>query len=151
MKVFFVRHGQTDWNVERKIQGQVDIELNDEGRKQAAQMRDELADMHFDAIFVSPLARARETAEIIAEPHESTPVVIADELAERNFGEYEGKDNDGGKYYGLWQYDNPVTPNGETPKDLEARVYSFLDRLHKQYERERERETFCLWRMAVAD
>lgn len=59
-------------------------------------------------------------------------MIIAEELAERNFGDFEGKDNNG-DYYGLWQHDNAHTPNGETPVDLEVRVFPFLDRIRKQY------------------
>ena len=128
----FVRHGQTDWNVEHRIQGRVDIPLNETGRQQAVEMREKLKDIQFDVIFTSPLVRAKETAEIITEAHVGTPLVIADELAERNFGEFEGKDNNG-DYYGLWQHDNTDTPGGETPKDLESRVFPFLDRIRQQY------------------
>jgi len=132
MSEYFVRHGQTDWNLEHKIQGRIDIELNDFGRKQALETQERLKDIIFDAIFYSPLIRAKETAEIIAESHKDTPLIMADELIERNFGEYEGKHNNG-DYYGLWQYDNDDTPNGETPKDLEARIFPFLDRIRREY------------------
>lgn len=132
MSEYFVRHGQTDWNLEHKIQGSIDIELNESGKKQAMEMQEKLKDVHFDAIFCSPLVRAKETAEIIAELHKDTPLIIADELRERNFGEFEGKHNNG-DYYGLWQYDNQSTPKGETPKELEARIYPFLDKIRNKY------------------
>jgi len=132
MSEYFVRHGQTDWNLEHKIQGSIDIALNDSGRKQALETQEQLKDVHFDVIFCSPLIRAKETADIIAEQHKDTPLIIADELRERNFGEYEGKHNNG-DYYGLWQYDNQNTPKGETPKQLETRVFPFLDRIRNEY------------------
>ena len=58
--------------------------------------------------------------------------MVASELTERNFGEYEGKHNNG-DYYGLWQHDNTETPGGETPKDLESRVFPFLDKIRREY------------------
>ena len=132
MSEYFVRHGQTDWNVDHKIQGSIDIDLNEKGREQAAEMREKLKDKKFAAIFSSPLNRARETAQIIAEPHTDTPLIIVNELAERNFGDYEGKPNNG-DYYGLWQADNNETPNGETPEDLKIRIYPFLDRIREEF------------------
>jgi len=132
MSEYFVRHGQTDWNLEHKIQGSIDIELNESGRKQAIEMQEKLKNTHFDAIFCSPLVRAKETAEIISQPHKDTPLIVADELRERNFGEYEGKHTND-NYYGLWQYDNQDTPKGETPKELEARIYPFLDRVRTEF------------------
>lgn len=86
MAEYFVRHGQTDWNLEHRIQGSVDIELNEMGRKQAIEMRDKLADRDFAAIFTSPLKRAAQTAEIIAEAHPDILLIEAPELIERNFG-----------------------------------------------------------------
>ena len=65
MKIYFVRHGETDWNKERKIQGQVDIPLNEFGRHLARETAKGLRDVPFDVCFTSPLGRARETAEII--------------------------------------------------------------------------------------
>lgn len=132
MSEYFVRHGQTDWNLEHKIQGSIDIGLNESGRKQAIEMQEKLKDTYFDAIFCSPLIRAKETAEIIAKPHKDTPLIVANELRERNFGIYEGE-HAKGDYYGLWQYDNQDTPNGETPKELEARIYPFLDKIRADF------------------
>ena len=80
---YFVRHGQTDWNAEHKIMGSVDIPLNEAGENQAIEMREKLKDKKFDVIFTSPMKRAKKTAEIIGEPHKETPIVIADELRER--------------------------------------------------------------------
>ena len=64
---YFVRHGQTDWNIEKRIMGQQDIPLNDVGRKQAQKIRTLLDNYHVTTIFCSPLLRARQTAEIIAQ------------------------------------------------------------------------------------
>ena len=63
--LYLVRHGQTDWNLQRRIQGSTDIALNDTGRAQAARAGQLLARRHWDVLASSPLSRAYETAEII--------------------------------------------------------------------------------------
>ncbi|MBO0791597.1 MAG: histidine phosphatase family protein, partial [Ktedonobacteraceae bacterium] len=63
----FIRHGQTTWNVEQRLPGQLEgVALNDTGRKQAAHLADALTVLPISALISSPLERARETAEIIA-------------------------------------------------------------------------------------
>lgn len=133
MKLYFVRHGQTDWNIEHKIMGRTDIGLNDEGRRQAQVMREKLSAIHFDHILSSPLKRAAETAEIISQTHPDADFAIADELIERNFGDYEGR-HDSKDYYGLWRVNNTSTPHGESVKEVRKRIFSFLNRLSEQYE-----------------
>ncbi len=91
MKIFIVRHGETDHNVAGRIQGQeIDDPLNETGRAQARERAEALADESFDVIFSSPLKRARETAEIIAE-RVNAPVLFRDEIKERAFGKFSGR------------------------------------------------------------
>lgn len=93
MRVSLIRHGLTDWNVARRMQGRTDIPLNDFGRDQAKEAAQQLADgPAFDAIVTSPLLRARETAEIIADRLGIDTVSEAPGLIERSFGEAEGLD-----------------------------------------------------------
>lgn len=84
-----VRHGETDWNVERRIQGHTDVSLNATGRAQALAMAYNAAHRHFHAIYSSDLRRARETARFIAEleGHEVRPLPA---LRERHFGLFQG-------------------------------------------------------------
>ena len=86
---FVLRHGQTDWNVELRLQGSTDIPLNDTGRIQARRAADILAGQGLTRIIASPLSRALETATIVGERLGLTPV-IDDRLIERNFGQFEG-------------------------------------------------------------
>ena len=65
MKIYLVRHGETDWNLQERMQGQADNELNDTGKKQARIVADKLQGITFDAAFSSTLRRAITTAEII--------------------------------------------------------------------------------------
>jgi uncharacterized phosphatase len=85
-----VRHGQTDWNAERRLQGSTDIPLNDVGRGQARDAVAVLSDRQWDAVVSSPLGRAAETAEIIAEGLGLTVSRLVPELTERSFGPAEG-------------------------------------------------------------
>ena len=81
-----VRHGQTDWNAERRLQGATDIPLNDVGRGQARDAVGVLAAYEWDAIVSSPLSRAAETADLIAEGLGLTVSRRVPELTERSFG-----------------------------------------------------------------
>ena len=90
--LYIMRHGRTDWNDLRKLQGRTDIPLNDAGREMAEAARKEYADVHFDICFCSPLIRARETAEIVLRDR-NIPIVPDDRLKEMSFGECEGLEN----------------------------------------------------------
>ncbi|NUP58485.1 MAG: histidine phosphatase family protein [Pseudarthrobacter sp.] len=85
-----VRHGQTDWNAERRLQGSTDIPLNDVGRGQARDAVAVLAPYEWDAIVSSPLSRAAETADLIAEGLGLTVSRRVPELTERSLGPAEG-------------------------------------------------------------
>lgn len=88
-QLLLVRHGETDWNAEGRLQGHTDRPLSDFGQRQAARLADELAAEEFDAIYASDLARARETAEIAAE-RLLLPVVLDPDLREKDWGTWEG-------------------------------------------------------------
>ncbi len=90
MKLYIIRHGETDWNKARKIQGQSNIPLNDFGRYLARETARGLADIHFDLCFTSPLSRAKETAQIILEGRD-VPIIEEPRIEEMSFGEYEGQ------------------------------------------------------------
>ena len=89
-RVLAIRHGETAWNADSRIQGQLDIDLNDIGRWQAERMAQSLAGETFDAIYSSDLSRARATAEALAAI--AGPEVRSDPgLRERGFGVFEGR------------------------------------------------------------
>ena len=85
-----VRHGQTDWNAQRRLQGSTDIPLNDVGRGQARDAVDVLSGYEWDVIVSSPLSRAAETADLIADGLGLGVARRVPELAERSFGPAEG-------------------------------------------------------------
>ena len=96
MKLYIIRHGETDWNVKRRFQGRADIPLNEEGRRLARITSEALKETAFTKIYTSPLKRAYETAMIIKGDRD-IPVIEEPRIIEIGFGEYEGlccgKDN----------------------------------------------------------
>jgi len=91
MTLLYLRHGQTDWNAQGRIQGRTDIPLNETGREQARAQALALVSHEppVDVIYASPLLRARETAEIVQQSLE-VPIYFDERLVERCFGSYEG-------------------------------------------------------------
>ena len=90
--LYIMRHGKTDWNEKNKLQGRTDIALNEEGRRTAVAVQKECADIGFDVCYVSPLIRAKETAEIALKDL-NVPIITDDRLCEMCFGIYEGVEN----------------------------------------------------------
>jgi broad specificity phosphatase PhoE len=88
-ELLLVRHGETDWNAEGKLQGHTDRPLNDYGRRQAQALADRLAGQEIEAVYASDLSRARETAEILGEKL-GLAVVVDPDLREKNWGNWEG-------------------------------------------------------------
>ncbi|MGH3064744.1 MAG: histidine phosphatase family protein [Gaiellaceae bacterium] len=92
-RLLLVRHGETDWNAERRVQGQTDRPLNETGRAQALELAAGLAAEPLDAVYSSDLARAFETARAIADRH-GLLVAPLRALRERDFGTWEGLTDD---------------------------------------------------------
>jgi probable phosphoglycerate mutase len=122
--ILLARHGETDWNRDRRVQGHSDVPLNDNGREQARELGKLLAKEQFDAVYASNLARAKETAEIAAAGR-GLPVREVAELRERHFGTWEGlTDADIRARFpesrtGPWG-------DGETQDEMSARVVAAL-------------------------
>jgi uncharacterized phosphatase len=124
-----VRHGQTDWNLERRIQGSSDVPLNDTGRAQAAATGELLAGGPWQAIYASRLGRARETARIIAAATGlGDPRVLAG-IEERNYGEAEGLNAE--QIMARFPDDAPV-PGREDPESVVARALIAIEQLAQQ-------------------
>lgn len=89
MRLYIIRHGETEWNVLRRFQGRSDIPLNEEGRRLARVTAKALREVPFSRIYTSPLKRAYETAMIIKADRD-IPVIVEPRIIEIGFGEYEG-------------------------------------------------------------
>ncbi len=132
-----VRHGQTEWNAARRLQGSTDIPLNETGRRQAEETASLLAGERFDRAFSSPLLRAFETGAAILRGRDLT-LVPDERLRERGYGCWEGRPKDAEVYAGLWAYGkNESSGQVEPVRSCFARVYSFLDEIVKRYPEER--------------
>lgn len=133
MNIYYVRHGQTDWNKERIIQGRTNIELNETGRSQAEETRKILLNEKIDLIICSPLDRAVETANIIN--RDRNIKIIKDEgFIERNFGKYEAKERSLVPFDDMWDYNKNIDMgSGERIRDLLLRVKNSLENVINTY------------------
>lgn len=122
-----VRHGQTDWNLARRIQGTTDIPLNDTGRDDARAAAEALAGERYDAIYASPLVRAQETAQIIADELGLAAPALTRGLRERTFGDGEGMLVD--DYLTTWGDWTSAVPGAETLEEVRDRALDSLDRI----------------------
>ena len=138
MKIWVTRHGQTELNRNKRMQGLTDAPLNETGLQQARKAAEALKGIHFDAVYASPLDRAIRTAEILA--HTERDRIITDpRILEVDFGKYEQK-----SYYGLgpamtmyWAFPEifPAPETVEKIPDMVKRSTSFLKELEQaEYE-----------------
>ncbi|GGF32433.1 histidine phosphatase family protein [Subtercola lobariae] len=118
-----VRHGQTDWNLAKRIQGSTDIPLNATGRAEAKATAETLAESQWDGILTSPLGRAVETAEIIANVLDLGEPEAVEALVERHYGEAEGLDFD--ELHRRFPAQSTV-PGRETHAQVRQRVHEAL-------------------------
>lgn len=131
-KVYFVRHGETYWNVENKICGATDISLTEKGHRQAVEtgMLIKKQGLHFDQILSSPLIRASETARHISEIT-GVPMKIDSRLIEQNFGKYESTARNGAEFQLSKQHFADRYGSGESMLHLAQRVYNLLDEIRQ--------------------
>lgn len=133
MKICLVRHAETEWNYENKLQGQQNMELNDTGIRQAKKLKQKISDLSYDYCYMSPLIRTVQTAIILIGDRVET---IPDKrLVERNLGELEGKSRelyDAKKY---WDYNLNSNDLGVEPvQDIFKRCEDFLDYIKNKYD-----------------
>lgn len=144
MKVYLIRHGETDFNKQRKLQGQCDIELNEYGRELARKTAAALKDVSFDVAYTSPLKRAKETARIIIGERQ-TAIIEEARIQEISFGDYEGlccqgenfniPDKKFRNFFDL-PAEYKIPPNGESFEEIIKRTGEFWNELiqTKEYE-----------------
>ena len=126
MKLYVLRHGQTNYNLEGKFQGQVNILLNEKGIEQALNVEKIFKKIDIDLIISSPLSRAIETVKRISNL-KKIDIIIDERIIERSFGKLEGK-------YSISDFEaNTNKYNIESMNALKKRVYSFLEELIENY------------------
>ena len=134
-----VRHGETEWNKQHRIQGHADALLNATGIEQARRLASRLADVRIDAVYSSDVSRTRKTAEIIAEGR-GIGVREFSELRERNYGRWEGVTQE------EWQATDPegfahwkrspdtyTPPGGESLDEVLARTSRAAEHIKEQH------------------
>ncbi len=126
---YFLRHGETEWNRLRRCQGRSDIPLNETGVAQAHAAKERMRGLEIGTICVSPLIRARQTAEIVNEVLQR-PIVVIDDLQEISFGPYEGTEP------GPWYTDLLKGVAHEGVESIEAFFARALTGLNKALEHE---------------
>ncbi len=126
--VYFVRHGQTIWNVENKICGATDIALTELGHRQAIETGEKILEqgIRADMILYSPLVRARDTALHISEIT-GIPATEEPRLTEQNFGKYESTARDGEEFRDAKKQFLNRYEGGESMFHLAQRIYNLLD------------------------
>lgn len=135
MLLYLIRHGETDWNVERRCQGFSDIPLNETGRRQADAIARHLSDVDIGAIYSSSLSRASEMAEMIAKYHDAS-VQMKDGLRELNQGAFEGLTltelaGNHSDFLAEW-FKNPADlqlPSGESMRKMQTRAWSVIEEI----------------------
>lgn len=151
MRLYIVRHGETDWNIEHKNHKDEEfqknrnsapvtdddfISINEIGIEQAEKIAEELKNEKIDVVITSPLPRTIQTAEIITKDR-NIPIIIDDSITVRKFGEFKGKkaDIDFDFTNGFWSYKaNLKYIEAENIRDFFQRIYEFLDKLKENYE-----------------
>ena len=129
-KLYIVRHGKTDWNVQGLLQGSADIELNETGISEAKELKKKIDLDKIDLCICSPLKRAKQTAEILV--GDQVEIIYDDLLFERGFGDYEGKKIIFDLIAPQWDYKlNDSSHNIESIQDCLARAKKFLDKIKK--------------------
>jgi broad specificity phosphatase PhoE len=129
--ILLARHGETDWNLQRRVQGHSDTPLNETGRAQARALADELADERVDAVYASDLARAFETARIVAE-RKGLAVTRLPALREKHFGTWEGLTGEQVLSRFPEALDGPWG-DGETSDELSRRVLAALSAIAAEH------------------
>jgi len=126
--ILLARHGETDWNREGRWQGWADPPLNDAGREQARTLAEQLRTTPVDAVYSSDLRRARETAEIVAAPHE-VPVITDPGLREIDIGSWSGLTRAEIEE----RFPDGTRPDGETRVQHQARVVATVERIAREH------------------
>ena len=134
-RIIAIRHGETAWNAEGRIQGHQDIALNATGMEQARQLGRALGDATLDCIYSSDLQRAMATAKALARTT-GAPIVSEPYLRERCFGEYEGRtfaevEREAPEHARLWRVRDPAYAprGGESLMALQLRISEMVDRI----------------------
>lgn len=138
--LYITRHGETEWNMEKRMQGWLDSNLTEEGVKNALSLGDRLKETKLAAIFSSPSGRTKNTTELIRGERE-IPIIYDENLKEMNLGEWEGKTQTSivekypEEYEAFWNMPHLFSPiGGESFEETRERAFKVLNRIQKEYQ-----------------
>ncbi|WP_158302103.1 histidine phosphatase family protein [Paenibacillus mesophilus] len=132
MKLFVVRHGQTEWNYENRVCGVSDVQLTDKGEEQANELSKIIKGKQIDFILTSPLSRAIKTAEILSRDT-SKNLVVDNRLIERDYGAFEGANRDNTNFLEAKRHFSSKLSGGESILQVAQRVFNVLDEIKEKY------------------
>lgn len=132
MRIYAARHGQTQWNAENRVCGRTDLSLTEDGLCQAKALAEKAAQLNLDLIISSPMLRARQTAEAVAEKI-GIPIITDDRLIEQDYGIYEGVDRKSAGFLENKRHFAFRYPGGESMMDVAHRVYGLIGELKERY------------------
>lgn len=142
-KILIFRHGETDYNVEKRLQGFLDIPLNERGKRQAKELSEKLKAEKIDLMYSSPLSRALDTAKEILKGHPETELVLEKSLQERDFGKYAGTlkaelpekfpELKGAELINTWK---SVDGRVESYAEIRERVFPLLEKISEKARKE---------------
>ena len=138
---YIVRHGETEWNRDGRIQGHTDVPLSELGKRQVKTLANRLAECKFSAVYTSDLSRAIESAEIIVNGREIS-ITTDEDLREFSYGDWEGitlqeaEERDAGLFAELMKLENNefAAPGGESTPQVLARVRRFYANTQKLHD-----------------
>jgi broad specificity phosphatase PhoE len=134
--LLLIRHARSIWNAQGRWQGQADPPLDEQGRQQARALAHHLRHERLDAVYSSPLERARETAEAVAHEHRLA-VIVDDRLKERHVGAWSGlteaevRERYPDSFTPTWWVNGP--PGGESQADVTARALAAVEAIHRRH------------------
>ena len=140
-QLFLLRHLKSQWNLENRFTGWIDVPLSKEGIESAKEVAEKLAGFEIDKVYTSPLIRNKETASLILKNlgKENLPIIIDKALDERNYGKLQGMNKDemkakyGKEQVRLWRRSfNVAPPEGESLSDVCQRVIPFYENYIKK-------------------
>ncbi len=140
IRILLIRHGETDWNRNRRFQGRTEVGLNQKGREQARALALALKDEPLEAIYSSPRTRSMETARIIKANHPSTPLLEEKGLLEMDLGDFDGMEAQQWAvqypdFRKAWQEapSSVTMPGGESLHEVQTRALDALERITQLY------------------
>jgi broad specificity phosphatase PhoE len=123
IEIYLARHGETEWSANGRHTGTTDLPLTAAGEEKAAALRPHLASLHFDAVYSSPMLRARRTAELAGFPAPE----ITDLLREVDYGDFEGlTSREIHEFNPSWDVYWDGCPNGESPTQIYSRAQQLI-------------------------